>query len=385
MWIKLDNKTVLNNDFLTEYNKVAINLAGIQEVIYELFSKENEKDDSIPFDENDHEYNMDFSYSDLLKEDLIYLKWELSTEEYNKIAEFYSLVDDNKEKAEEIIIAFAQNLQLLFDLIAETKQNIDKKIVDESLYFFKSSIENIIKEQWKMFEIVSSNANIDLNEISKSPYLYIYNILTKEAQRIAKAYEFACLETDIYEKLKLLWHIDFSDLNLVSKFEETIEKHDLNMWNIEMLVYYNHMFEQNIKNMWDNISITSLIEYKTKLHKIIEINIDKILFDFDFDFEDFIQKEFIWHLELIKNKLENDINALWSSLTKHDKSLQEFPNFKNIIKIYNLLRFKRTQNLTYLSEMINEINSIDASKLTKTEKSEAKAELDNIFNNWTII
>jgi hypothetical protein len=55
-----------------------------------------------------------------------------------------------------------------------------------------------------MFEIVSSNANIDLNEISKSPYLYIYNILTKEAQRIAKAYKFACLESDIYEKLKLL-------------------------------------------------------------------------------------------------------------------------------------------------------------------------------------
>jgi hypothetical protein len=51
---------------------------------------------------------------------------------------------------------------------------------------------------------MSSNANIDLKEIDKSPYLYIFNTLTKEAQRIAKSYEIAQLEKNIYERLKLL-------------------------------------------------------------------------------------------------------------------------------------------------------------------------------------
>lgn len=385
MWIKLDNIPVFDDTILWQYNEIAWNLNGIQEAIYELFSKENEKGESIPFDENDHELNMDFSYSDLLKEDLEYLKWELNAEEYAKIADFYAIIDDKKEKAEEINIAFAQNLQKLFNLIWKIKKDIDNKMLNESLYFFKSNIEKIIKEQWQIFEVISSNANIDLIEISKSPYLYIFNKLTKEAQRIAKSYEFACLETDIYERLKLIEHIYFSDLNLVAKFEDTIEKHDLNLWSIEMLVYYTHMFEQNIKNMWDKISSSKIIEYKTKLLQITETNIEKFWFSDDFNLDDFVEKEFMWHLEILKEKLEDDIKALWSSISKYDKELLKFPNLSNIIKIYNILNTRRNKKLNHISEMIAEINNIDISKLTKKEISEAKVELDKIFNNWSLL
>lgn len=371
--MKLENNTVLDNDFLVEYNKVAANLADLQETIYELFSKENKKDESIPFDENDHEYNMDFSCSDLINDDLseyeeLLEKWEITTEEYKKIVKWLKNIDDKREKAEKIAIVFAQNLQLLFDLITESKTKIDKKIMDESIFHFKSNIEDIIKEKWKVFEVISSNADIDLKEIDKSPYLYMFNILTREAQRIAKSYKIAYLEEDIYERLKLLWYIDFSDLNLLSKFENTIEKHDLNLWNIEMLPYYKYMFEKNIKNMWNKISFSKVMKYKIKMLQIVEFNIDTILLDTNLNKDIFFEKEIIWHLFLLKDKLESDIKLLGSSITKYNKELLLFPDLTNIIKIHNILNHRKDKKIDPLLDSVTEINDINISA-PKKEKN----------------
>lgn len=366
--MKLDNTPILDNNFLIKYNGISTNLSNLQEEIYDFFDVSN-KEDIIPFDENNHEYNMDFSYSDLIIDDLNEYEeelenWEITNEEYRKAVEQFRIIDDRQERLEEISTIFARNLQLLFDLITELKWKIDKKIINESIYFFKSNIEEVIKEKWNFFKIIFNN---DLKEIDNSPYLYIYNTLIKEAQRIDKAYKLAYLEKDLKERLKLLWQIDFSDLNLVSKFENTIEKHDLNLWTIEMLSYYKYMFERNIKNMWDNISFSRVIEYKTKLLEIVKLNIEKILLDSDFN--DFLQNEFIWHLFTLKDKLNNDINNLQKSITKYNKELLLFPDLTNIIKIHNILNHRKDKKTDPLLDSLTEINDINISNPTKKIES----------------
>lgn len=325
--------------------------------------------------------------------------------------------DNNSRFLFDKIVSELENVQMDMDL-SDMFYNYDEKKAFISL--FMSAIENLLKlidnlaiktnvkifeskifaYKFKVGEILDSNpetllwTSLDLKELEDYPYEYMSKTLIYQRAKIVKNLQ-EISSYDIERKLENLSQIDFLDLKLLSKVEDFIErKNYIDIENIENLIYFWNMFRENISNLKIEESVfKKIVDYKRRFLYIVKLNLKKleqkessskrILF---------LEKQLYWHLNLLKERLEFDINYIFSRTTKKEaRDILHFPDLSNVIKIYKLILKEnaleeenenvksRAEDLILLLKMAENINSLDPSNVWDEERADALEWLEELY------